>query len=260
MRRRTQAALEDHRPLRNPRLFLCLVALLLGPSLAHAASREDPWEKINRKMFVLTVALARTVFAPVIAVYKLITPGPIGKGVHHALTNLDEPVVALNDMLQARPKAAVGAVVRLAFNTTVGIGGVIDVTAAHDPHHDNGFGLTMARWGIKPGPYLFVPVLGPSTVRDGIGLGVDVLTDPLFLASYPYKTTIGITRGVAGALDQQVEHESDLKTLLAGSADPYATLRSVYLQQRQSEIEGAPAVPVLPDIGEPAPPPPSASQ
>ena len=97
------------------------------------------------------------------------------------------------------------------------------------PHHLSSFGDTLGRYGVRPGPYLFIPVVGPSTVRDLFGNIVDDAIDPLHFVQYPHRPAISIGITVVGGLDQLVRSEGDLQVLLSNAADPYATLRSTYL-------------------------------
>ncbi|MHB8528125.1 MAG: MlaA family lipoprotein [Caulobacteraceae bacterium] len=230
--------------------LLVLVASLaaLAPFAAQAASPGDPWEGFNRKIFIVSAVLDKLIVGPLSKLYRAVTPGPIGKGLHNLIVNLSEPVVIANDVLQFRPRRAIAASVRLGINTTLGVGGLIDVTAKHDPHHDNGFADTLGHYGVRPGPYLFFPFIGPSSVRDLFGTAVDAVSDPLHIVNYPYRSQVSLARTSVGALDQRAAAQDQLEGILSGAADPYATLRSVYLQQRQSEITGAEAIPALPDI------------
>ncbi|MGH7012260.1 MAG: MlaA family lipoprotein, partial [Caulobacteraceae bacterium] len=227
---------------------LVLTALAAGPAYGHA--KGDPFEKANRAMFRLDLALDKLIFHPLAKIYRALTPGPIGKGIHNVLTNVGEPLVFANFVLQARPKRAIAAAVRLGFNTTLGLGGLIDVVAKHDPHVNNGFADTLGRWGVGPGPYLVLPFLGPSSARDILGSGVDAVTDPLHMINYPYRDQVNLARTGVGALDARAEAGDELEDLISQSADPYASLRSSYLQERAGEIHGL-AVPArLPSLEE----------
>ena len=235
-----------------------VMAALVGASAAAAAAPGDPWEGLNRRGYAINRFLDRVLIRPLAMIYKALTPGPIGKGLHNVVVNLGEPLVVINDGLQARPRRAAEALVRFAFNSTVGLAGLIDVVA-HDgiAHHDSTFGDTLGRYGVGPGPYLFIPLIGPSTVRDLIGAGVDGAADPVHWVSYPYRTETGAGATVVGGLDTRAGADEDLKAILGEAADPYATLRSVYLQYRQGEIDeirGGAKLPPLPEIDEPAPP------
>jgi phospholipid-binding lipoprotein MlaA len=232
------------------------------PANAVVPVKGDPWQKINRKVFIVSAVIDHYLFHPLARLYKALTPGPIGKGVHNVLVNLSEPVVIANSLLQARPKAALAATVRLGINTTAGVGGLIDVTAKGDPHVANGFANTMGRWGVGPGPYIFAPLIGPSSLRDGFGALADLFSDPLHVIRYPHRTVVGVSRGVVGALDRRNASEDEMNSLLGQAADPYATLRSVYVQQRAGEIDALRGrraaeqpLPALPDLEEEPPTP-----
>jgi phospholipid-binding lipoprotein MlaA len=247
-------------------VLLCGAALPAMSAPGHPAARPahnpDPFERFNRAGFALNQALDKALIRPFALLSRGLTPGPIGHAIRNFLSNLGEPVVILNDVLQVRPVRAVKTSVRLVVNTTVGLLGAIDV-AQHIGirFHPNGFGDTLGRYGVGPGPYLFLPLLGPSDVRDLVGAGVDSVSTPLFWAEYNYKTEIDVSLGLAGGLSQRSEADADLKALLSDAADPYATLRSTYLQDRQGEIDEKHTLPPLPDIGDPEPatPPPAAS-
>lgn len=248
----------EESPLRRSIFAVILAAATLSAASASAAP-NDPWERLNRRGYAINQFLDKVLIRPAAMLYRALTPGPIGKGLHNAVINLSEPLVFINDVLQLRPRRAAQAAGRFAFNSTVGVGGLIDVVGADGiHHHDNGFGDTLGRYGVRPGPYLFVPVIGPSTVRDLFGAGVDIATDPVHWANYPYRTEIGVGGTAVGGLDTRAGADEDLKAILADAADPYATLRSVYLQYRQGEIDdvrGGDKSPALPAIDETAPAP-----
>ena len=211
--------------------------------------KGDPWEPLNRRGYAINGSLDKAVIRPLALLSGQLTPGPIGKGLRNAVTNLSEPVVAFNDLAQLRVGKATQSLGRLVVNSTLGLLGTVDV-AGHNgvKHHDNTFGDTLGRYGVGPGPYLFLPLLGPSDVRDLFGIVVDGAVDPLTWARFPYHTDLAIGRLVIGGLAMRAGADSDLQTLLQDAADPYATLRSTYLQSRQGEIEGSRALPALPDI------------
>jgi phospholipid-binding lipoprotein MlaA len=231
-----------------------IAILAAAPSLAHTPG--DPYEKFNRKGFAIQSTLDRYVVGPLGFIYKKLTPGPIGKAIHHIMVNLSEPTVVINDLLQLRPRRAGEATVRFVVNSTVGLGGMIDITGATGlPHHLSSFGDTLGHYGARPGPYLFIPMLGPTTFRDLFGNGVDAVTNPLHFIRYPHRTTVSIGLAVVGGLDQWSNSMGDMRALLTDAADPYATLRSAYLQHREAEIRGEASPPAdLPDLDAPAQP------
>lgn len=212
----------------------------------------DPWERLNRRDYAIEGSLDRHVIGPAARFYHKVTPGPIGRGIHNVLVNLSEPVVIMNDVLQLRFKRAGESLVRLVTNSTVGLAGLFDVAgSAGLPHHDNEFGVTLGRYGVPSGPYLYVPLVGPSTVRDLLGAGIDLVMNPLYWLAYPDRTEVGISQTTVGGLDLRVTTGPQLNALLNGAVDPYATLRSVYLQNKKGEIEGEGVPPELPSFDEP---------
>lgn len=243
-----------------PRHILpCLVSLLSlalgcltptwGAAMTPSPPREDPYEAFNRKSFAFSIKLDRSIVGPLARVSAGLTPAPVVKALHNILVNLSEPVVILNDLLQFRPERALKATTRLAINSSFGLVGALDVAAKGGiRHEENGFGDTLGRYGVKPGPYLFVPVLGPSDFRDLLGRGVDQVSTPLFYLSFPYNTEVNSLLPVIGGLDERAAAGPQIKALLGDAADPYATLRSTYMQSREAEIRGETTLPALPDI------------
>jgi phospholipid-binding lipoprotein MlaA len=240
----------------RPRLFLALAGLgaVVGAAPVRAATPGDPFEHLNRRLYSSSMGADRSVFLPLAKLYHALTPGPIGEALHNFVTNLSEPAMVGDDVLQLRLKRAARDAVRIVLDTTVGLGGLIDVGAgAGLPHQDNDFGVTLGRWGVGPGPYLFVPLLGPSTVRDAIGQGADAAMNPLNFVRFPGRLSLDVSTTVVGGLDRRQRAQADMDALLSGAADPYATLRSVYLQDREAAIRGENAPPALPPIDEEAP-------
>lgn len=200
-------------------------------------AKGDPAEGVNRGLFSVHQFLDRAFFRPVATVYKTLVPRLVRTGIRHVISNLSEPVVFLNDMLQLKPKRAFRTFGRFAINTTLGVGGVIDVAKGEKlPHRSNGFGNTLGRYGVGPGPYLFIPLIGPTDLRDLVGGQADGAVLPLVVGDPFDRTAVIIPQLALSGLDQRVESDADLKALLGGAADPYATLRSVYLQSRAAEI------------------------
>lgn len=250
----------------RPRLFVTLIGFgaALAATAAQAQTPDDPYERINRRFYANAMHVNMKYFTPLVRVYHALTPGLVGVAIHNMITNLGEPVAIVNDVLQVRLKAAARDTFRVAANTSLGIGGMIDLAGKEGiPHHENDFGITLGVWGVKPGPYLFIPFLGPSTVRDSIGSGVDVLLNPFTYIRFPGRLTLQYTTAAVGTLDRRLSAQGQLDALTADAADPYATLRSVYLQSREAEIRGENAAPELPPLDDPAPaspqPGPSAS-
>ncbi|MDB5418867.1 MAG: VacJ family lipoprotein [Phenylobacterium sp.] len=236
---------------------------LAPPGAAAAAAapqdhpRGDPFESLNRGLFRFGRAVDRAVVRPIIGGYRRITPQPVRHAVSNVLQNLNEPVVFVNDVLQAHFGPAGRTAVRFVANSTVGVAGVFDPAAkAGLPHHDNGFGSTLGHYGVGPGPYIYVPVLGPTSLRDAIGEGVDYATDPLTWSKFRGATKVEVARTVLSLAHERLDAEQDLRTLDQSAADPYATTRSVYLQSRQAEISGPETtLEPLPELPPESPPP-----
>ncbi len=209
-------------------------------ALAEFRETNDPAEPFNRAMYDVHQAIDRAVLKPVARGYQAVVPEPLRVGVRNVLGNLRTPVILVNDMLQGEPRRAGDTLGRFVINSTIGLGGIFDVAANRFgvSGHSEDFGQTFARWGIDEGPYLFIPVLGPSNPRDLTGFGAGIAADPLtwfgqgvavqaLTSSRAGMTVVDTREGLLDPLDQ----------LERGSLDPYATLRSIYRQRRQAEIE-----------------------
>jgi phospholipid-binding lipoprotein MlaA len=241
-------------------LALALVAATAIAGPCRAADPSDPLEGMNRRFFAVQEALDRHVVGPLAHGFGA-APSPLRRALRNFGRNLNEPIVVVNDLLQGRVKQAVGAAARIVINTTLGIGGLLDVAKKnHLPHHDNSFGTTLGRWGAGPGPYLFIPLVGPTTLRDAFGSVADIGLNPLTYVRYRSKTEIGLGVVIIQGLGDRLEGERDLEVIRETSTDPYATLRSYYLQNRQAEITGKPAdIEALPDLEPPEATPPKAA-
>lgn len=257
-------------PSRSLYLVASLSAVMAAGSPAVAATPEDPYESSNRGAYAFQDGLNHSILAPLVTLYRALTPGPIGRAIHNVLNNVGQPVVIINDLLQGRVKRAGQDTLRLAANTLAGWGGLMDVASpAGLPYRPNDFGITLGRWGVAPGPYLFLPLIGPTTPRDLFGNAVDIGMHPLTWIDYPYKWEVNVGRTVFGGFDGFSQGESQLEALTADAADPYATLRSVYLQDRAAKVRGQDEAPpptledipsapdsATPDGSAPAGPPP----
>jgi len=220
----------------------------------------DPLEKFNRHMFAIHQDIDHAVLRPAAMGYKHAVPKPLRSGLRHFFSNLHEPIVFANFVLQLKPKSAIRTVVRFLINSTIGLAGTIDVAkgkAFELPHHANSLGDTLGFYGVKPGPYLFLPLIGPSDLRDFAGGQVDGLLLPVVVGKPFDRLEYQIPKAVLTGLDLRAEADADLHALLDDALDPYATLRSVYLQDRAGEIaelKGKPADVSMPgDLEDPAP-------
>ncbi|WP_235188300.1 MlaA family lipoprotein, partial [Sphingomonas sp. FUKUSWIS1] len=200
----------------------------------------DPLRGVNAQAFGATQAVDSAVVGPVARVYKRKVPSPIRKGIHNFLYNLREPIVFVNFLLQFKPGKAAETVGRFVINSTVGAAGVIDVAKKRPfrlPRRSNGFANTLGYHGIGNGPFLFLPLVGPTTVRDLIGGTLDRLLLPTAIGSPFTDASYTVPAGVLGALDHRADFDETLKCLHDDVGDPYASSRAFYLHRRQAEID-----------------------
>jgi len=211
-----------------------------GPSAAAAAtdSQADPWENANRSVFDFNNSVNHSVLFPVSKAYTSVVPPPVRTSVHNFLENLDEPIIFANDVLQAQPALAAKTFGRAAINTTVGVGGMFDVaTKLGIPYHTNDLGVTLATWGVPAGPYVMMPILGPSNVRDLAGQVGDSFGDPGdYVAGQYHYVWAAVARSVTEGVDTLSRNVDSLQDLEKTSLDYYATIRSLYGQRRAAQI------------------------
>ncbi len=223
------------------------------PALDEIELPGDPLEFFNRPSFAVSMAIDKVLIRPAALAYRAVVPKPARDGARNVLTNLREPLVFANDILQLRPKRAIRTLGRFLINTLIGVGGLFDLARRKPfnlPHRDNSVGDTLGYYGIGPGPYLYIPVLGPTTLRDMAGGYADGYSHPRLLGNivHPNKNTsvlaneidfgpFGIPMTIVSGLDQRERNDDELNALLNDSIDKYATFRSSFLQDRQGEIE-----------------------
>jgi len=227
-----------------------LVLSLTGCATNPNPEANDPFEPTNRAIFDANDALDKAIALPIAKAYVDVVPEFARTGVHNFLSNLNLPVTFANDVLQGEVDRAGQTLARLAINSTIGIGGLIDVGTDLDiPAHTEDFGQTLAVWGVEEGPYLMLPFFGPSNPRDGIGMGVDIFLDPLTYAKYNDKAFWSALRFGGEVLDARSRNIDALDAVERSAVDYYAALRSLYRQQRENEIRnGKPNPQALPDF------------
>ena len=199
----------------------------------------DPLEGINRRTLSFNEGLDRWVLGPLVDVYGFLVPNPVRTSVYRMFTNLDAPSVFANDLLQANFEGAGITFVRFALNSTVGLAGLMD-PAAHlgISGHDSDFGQTLALVGVGSGPYIVLPVLGPTTLRDGFGQIVDMLFRPTtYLLAGTDQIMYTTIQGGSAGLAIRDFHDQGLEALRSSSIDFYAALRNAYYQERSAVIQ-----------------------
>ncbi|AHE67786.1 surface lipoprotein [Legionella oakridgensis ATCC 33761 = DSM 21215] len=224
------------------RLIVTLAAftgtLLLTSCVQKGTNPVDPYEPINRKIHQFNMAFDATVLKPPAKLYKAILPSPIRAGINNAYNNINMLPTVANDVLQWEWNYAIKDSWRFLINSTFGIAGVFDVAANSFslPAHSNDLGLTFAKWGDKKSPYVVIPFLGPSTIRDGMGM----MFDYALFTPYPYIKSDKWLYSILGLRyidlrSQMLENDR----LIAEAMDQYTFIRDAYLQNRNYRINGA---------------------
>lgn len=199
----------------------------------------DPLAGFNAASFDTIQAVDRALIGPVAMGYKSGMPKPLRLGLRNFLRNLEEPVIAFNYLLQLKPGRALKSVGRFAINSTVGVAGLVDVAKDKPfdlPYTPNGFANTFACYGIGPGPYFFLPLVGPTTLRDVIGVGMDRAALPAVVGKPLDRPYYAIPANVIDSLNDRIDIDEQLDRIRDESADPYAETRDLYLKQRKAEI------------------------
>jgi phospholipid-binding lipoprotein MlaA len=219
-------------------ILLGLAAASLLPACATLPSGErdsrDRFERTNRAIYKFNDALDRGVAKPVAKGYVKITPAPVRTGVSNFFRNLTSPTIIINNLLQLKPKAFATDTERLVVNSTIGIGGLFDPASRFGlAAGDEDFGQTLGRWGVPAGPYVMLPLFGPSSVRDTFGFAADQFTDPKNYIKDDY-----VRYGLTGL--SLVDTRAELLAtddVLARSFDKYSFIRNAYLQRREYQVK-----------------------
>jgi phospholipid-binding lipoprotein MlaA len=209
---------------------------LVTPADAPPMYTYDPWERLNRFTYRFNARFDEAIFLPVADTYRR-APRPIRAGIHNFFDNLAEIDSVINYTLQWRLKYGWRSLTRLAINSTIGIAGLFDVaTKLKLPGTPTGFATTLAKWGMHPGPYLVIPLLGPSTLRDGVGFLADYGAEYGINVAGLYRGGVSWGLGTANAIDQRAN--IDFRYYAGGSPFEYETIRFLYVRRRLIEDEG----------------------
>ena len=214
---------------------------------------RDPFEGVNRVIFTLNDTVDQVVLRPVALVYRTVLPRPLRKGLSNFLANVSTPVTLTNDILQGDMKRAETTVVRFFLNSVAGFGGLHDVASeAGWERHTEDFGQTLAVYGVPSGPYIVAPLIGPSTPRHLVGRAVDVLANPWTWILADVSLIESLSPTMAETISARDEAIEALDATREGSPDYYVTIKSLYHQNRQSEINNGEIIeddlPDIPDV------------
>ena len=217
-------------------IIICLI--LNSAACARLGSRgdpRDPFEGFNRSVYSFNEVMDKTIMNRISKLYKAITPDFVDQGISNIFSNVNDVIVIVNDFLQFKVRQMFSDITRFVFNSTLGFGGLYDVsTGMGFPKHDEDFGQTLAKWGLGPGPYLVIPFLGPSTVRDGAGyLVTTTAVSPL---AYIDNTKIYAGLTALNYVDFKADLLSAQKLIGEAAVDKYEFTKNAYLQHRENQI------------------------
>lgn len=199
---------------------------------------NDPLERINRSNFAINQIVDRNAIEPIAAFYSAAMPEPAEEGVHNLLLNMKLPATFGNDILQCEVTRSAQTLGRFTINSTVGVGGLVDVAGRIGiPGHHADFGETLAMYGVDEGPYLILPLLGPSNLRDAAGKVADAFLDPFTYITFGGSTYFLVGRDGLQFVDARARNMNAIDDLERGSVDFYATVRSAYRQHRNAEVK-----------------------
>ena len=217
-----------------------LAVLSAGCATGPSPAEHDPWEPLNRGIYRFNDVGDRILVKPVAKGYKKLVPAFARRGVSNFYDNLVTPRSALNNFLQGKPRRGLDDIARFLFNSTLGIGGLFDVASSGGlEEYNEDFGQTLAVWGVPNGPYVVLPFMGPSTLRDTVGRPFDVAADPLF---HYDDSSVRDPLYVLRVIDLR-QRLLSAEGLIEDSQDPYITLRESYLQNRNYVIhDGDPPI------------------
>lgn len=221
-----------------------LLLLITGCATGPRAERSDPLEPMNRAVFRFNDALDRAALVPVAKAYDTHVPVLVKQGGRNFFNNIEDGVTTVNAVLQGKPQAAGESFMRFVVNSTMGLVGVLDIaTEMRIPRHQEDFGQTLGRWGLPAGPYLVLPFLGPSSLRDTLALPVELKTDILTHVKPVEIQTVRVMKYV----DLRAKLLPLGRMLDEASLDAYSFTRDGYLQKRRNDVyDGDPPEEALP--------------
>ncbi|MFL9866411.1 VacJ family lipoprotein [Paraburkholderia fungorum] len=231
--------------------FALAAATLAGCSTVQTPTKGDPLEGLNRTIFTVNDKLDQYALKPVAKGYVFITPQPVRDSVTNFFSNIGDVYIAANNLLQLKITDGVEDIMRIVINTVFGVGGLFDVaTLAKLPKHDNDLGLTLGHYGVPAGPYLVLPLFGPSTVRDAVGSIGNYYVNPL---SYIHPDGLSWMLYGLNVVNTRANLLSASDVLEGAALDKYSFVRNAYLQRRQYLLSDGKQSQTLPNYGDEAP-------
>ena len=230
---------EPEMPAKRP------VSEYVKPNVTYAIDAYDPWEPMNRRIYNFNAIFDNVIFLPVVSAYEFVLPTFVQKGITNFFNNLNEVTNLTNSLLQFKFVKAVNTFGRICINTTVGLGGLIDVATLNDgiTREDEDFGQTLGFYGLGPGPYLVLPILGPSDLRDTTGLVVDSVVYSTMVGELINLTGLGspeddiLNYSLTGLYAIDKRSNEPFRYFKTGSAFEYDLIRKLYLIKREFQIE-----------------------
>lgn len=223
--------------MRNILISITLANTLLLSACIHKGSNpDDPYEALNRPIYQFNASFDKLILKPPAKLYAAVLPAPVRAGINNVYNNINMLPTVANDLLQAEGQLAIKDTWRFIVNSTIGVAGIFDPASTFSlPPHSNDLGLTFAKWGDKQSPYIVIPLLGPSTIRDGMGM----MFDCALFTPYPYIPSDAWFWGVLALRYVDLRSQMfDTEKLMADAIDKYAFMRDAYLQHRRYLITG----------------------
>lgn len=212
----------------------CAVLVLQGCASVKSTDARDPWEPMNRRVYGFNDVLDNVAIKPAAKLYTAVVPSPVRTGVHNFLGNLGDVWTMVNSALQLKGQATVETFMRINVNTFLGFGGLLDLaTEMRLEKHKEDFGQTLGHWGVKPGPYVVLPILGPSTLRDTLAMPLDMKGD---LAQQFNDQATRNALSAARVFDVRSGLLQTVDVIKAAALDPYTFVRDGYLQKRENDV------------------------
>ena len=207
---------------------------LQGCASVKSADARDPWESMNRSVYNFNDAVDTVAIKPVTQIYVNVVPSFVRTGLHNVVSNLGDVWSMANSAMQLKGQHAAESFMRVTVNTVFGLGGLLDIaTEMRLERHKEDFGQTLGYWGVKPGPYVVLPILGPSTLRDGLTFPVDYQGDATRrLSDQATRNSLTAVRIV----DVRASLLKTVDTVKEASLDPYSFVRDAYLQKRENDV------------------------